>query len=539
MGAPMLDPLFFDDWYDVQPKFNPLIAEGFATSQVPSAPEYISNVWKQYEKDTFPEGLRYGGNYEICSPEKAYQVLSQLKTKTKFYYDISHSDIYLVAYHFTLHGEPLKRPVYIMMPYCNRGGWLIIKDSFFHIAPVLGDIAISVEDDGLFIRLKMKLRFKRLSHQIRVNDMSTSLNVVWSQIHNSQERKVKPPLMLYLIAKNGLEGAFRTLANTEIAVGGSHEINALNYPPDAWMICSTARTQWVKRYGKQAIQMRTDVHIAIPKDRWNELTKGMVASFFYLADAFPMQILLQNDLNDQSVWKMVMGSIYFSEGEGISKVIAAIDTHLESVDCYLSSNVRSSLAHDGIHVDDIYELLAEIISSYSRRFAAPSDMISTMYDKRFYVLRYLLEDIVHGITRVTFAMQKHNKPVTTEQDIAKMFADNVKMAQITHLSSPNHAEISSISSPTASLIYKFAMPNVLQVNTSTKATDGSQEVTFGEESVLHASLAEVCCPNSHPDKDPTSRQRTNFYALVDEQGYINRNPKFIELIDRVQERIKR
>ncbi len=534
----MLDPELFDPFYDDQPKMNPLIANGFATSQVPSAPEYISQFLEQSERDIFPDGVKYIG-YQICSPEKTYQVLAAIKVRTKHYYDISHSDVYLVEYRITVHGLPIKRPLYVFMPFCKRGAWLTMKDSHFHIFPVLGDIAISVGDDDLFIRLKMKLKFKRIIHQVYVNDMRESLNVVWSQIHNSKAKKVKSTLMHYLMIKKGLTEAFKSYANADIVIGSMSDVNTASYPTDQWVICKTAKPAFAKSYGKMQVQMRTDVVIAVPLNKWNELTKGMVASFFYLADAYPEQVRLKNELDMPTIWKMLLGHIAFGEGEGLGKIIAAIDTHLDSVDCYLSSNVRRSLEHEDIYVDSIYELFAEIIESYSRRVASSSDRISTMYGKRFYVLRYLLSGIVQSITYFTFALQKHTKAIITETDITKLVHENIKMNTIMYLAGSEHAEIASVSSPTDSLIYKFAMPNILQANTSVTPAGKSVEPSFGEESVLHASLAEICCPNVHPDKDPTSRQRTNFYANIDEQGYIHRHPEYIELIDTIQDKLKR
>lgn len=533
-----MDEDVFGKFYSRMTPYNPDIANGFAFSQLDQAPEYVGNKFKQDELNSFPKGLKYIG-HEICSPEKTYQVMSNIKHRTKNYYDITHSDVYLVRYMFTWYGQPLKSDVYFLLPYARPGGWMTLKDSQYHIAPVLADIAISVTGDGLFVRLKMPVKIYREHHKVLVDDVRESLSVIWSRIHNNKAKSTKTSLMHYLLSKHGLSSAFKIYAGCDIVLDDADHVNRANYPEEDWVICKTAVAPYNDKGAVRKINRRTDARIAIPRDKWNNLTAGMVAGFFYLADQFPEQVLVKNELDNPTIWKMLLGTILFGPGAGIGKIIANMDSHLESVDTYLTDISKRWLEMEDVFVNNVYELFAELIESYSRRVSASSDRISTMYGKRFVVLYYVLYDIIAAINRVNFDFQSIGLDKVTENDVCRIFRDRLRLTAIMSLSGQEHKEVSSIGSTTDSLIYKLSMPNILQTNTSRAKQAKDLEVTFGEESVQHASVAEYGNPNVNPEKEPTGRQRSNLYAITDDQGILHRRDKNRQIIDETQERIKR
>lgn len=529
----------FGAFFDRAPKFNPLIANGFAHHQLASAPEYIANKFREVEADYFPPELRFIG-YEPCCPDTTYRVLSNKKHKTKNYYDITKTDVYMVKYMFTWEGKPLGHDVYIFLPYTRAGSWITLKDSQYHIAPVLADITISVTQDGLFLALKLPVKVSRFYHQVIVDDSRELLNVVWSKIHNVKRKSARTSLAHYLFVKKGLVGVFKEYANCDIVVGRAGDISKTNYPPEDWVICRTAAEAYVGGTTSRRANRRTDVRIAIPRDKWNTMTQGLVAGFYHLADDFPEQVMVDKELNNPTIWKMLLGKVLFDNDAGIAKIIANMDTHLESVDTYLTDVNKRWLEREDVYVNDIYELFAEIIDSYSRRASASSDRMSTMYNKRFAVLHYVLDGIISGINLLAFDIHnsRSNKRLT-DSTVIDFFRKRIKLNEITSLSGEEHKEVSSIGSSTDSLIYKLSMINVLQTNMSKSSPGKSVEVTFGEESVQHASVAEYGNPNVNPEKEPTGRQRTNVYADVDELGIFHRREEHRQLIDEVQENIKR
>lgn len=534
-----MDEDVFGPFFANHPKFNPALAEGFAHNQLKHAPEYVSSKFKQVEAGgSFPPALKYLG-YEICTPEKSYQVLSSVRLRQKHYYDITRSDIYPVCFKFSWHGESLKNDVHIFLPYTRPGGWLTLNDAQYHIAPVLSDIAISVAGDGLFVRLKMPLRIYRIQHQVIVNGLRELMNVPWSRVHNNSPKTMKTSLAHYLLVKHGLTGAFKVYANCDVIVGDADSINKNTHSSDEWVVCKTAVSAYSMKGNSRFVNRRTDVRLAIRHEDWNELTAGLVGGFFYLADKFPEQVMLDRELDNPAIWKLLLGIILYGNGAALTRIIHNMDTHIESVDTYLTDTSKRWLELEGIFVNDAYELFAEIITSYSVRISASSDKISTMYGKRLVVLHYVLYDIIASINKAVFDMQNSGLATLSEQDVCKIFNNRIKMLQILRLKDQEHKEVSSIGSSTDSLIYKLSMQNILQTNASRKITNKDLEVTFGEESVQHVSVAEFGNPNVNPEKEPSGRQRTNLYAKTDEQGILQRSERFYELTQAVQEQIKR
>lgn len=534
-----MDEDVFGPFFANHPKFNPKLAEGFAHNQLKHAPDYVDQKFRQVEQGgSFPPALKYLG-YEVCTPEKSYQILSSVRMRQKHYYDITRSDIFPVSFKFSWHGEALSQDVNIFLPYTRPGGWLTLNDAQYHIAPVLSDIAISVAGDGLFVRLKMPLRIYRIHHQIMVNGVREFANIPWSRVHNNTSKSTKTSLAHYLFVKHGLIGAFKVYANCDVEVGNVDTINKNTHPETDWLICKTAVSPYSTKGNTRVVNRRTDVRIAIRREDWSDLTSGLMGGFFYLADKFPEQVMLDKELDNPAIWKLLLGIILYGSGAPLVKIIHNMDTHIESVDTYLTETSQRWLMMEDVHVNDAYELFAVIINTYSRRISASSDKISTMYGKRLVVLHYVLYDIIAGINSAVFDMQNAGLATLSEKDVCRIFNNRIKMLTILKLKDQEHKEVSSIGSSTDSLIYKLSMQNLLQTNASRKITSKDLEVTFDESSAQHVSVAEFGNPNVNPEKEPTGRQRTNLYADCDDQGVLIRSDRFYDITHATQERIKR
>lgn len=533
-----LDLELFDQFYADQPKYNPLLAEGFGYSQCLRAPEYIAELFRQAEKDHFPKGLKFMG-YQPCAPEEAFKVLMSMPRRSQIFYEVSRSDTYMVEFKFSyMGGLPLKESLYLMLPNAQRGGYIQLRDSFFHIAPVIGDIAISVGQNYLFAHTKMKLKFFREYQAVMLNGERRSLNVVWSQINNSRNKQIKSCLMHYLMTKDGLSGTLKKYTKARFKVGHYSEIKRSDYPESEWYICKTASPSHVIRAGNRINRPRTDVAIAVMKEDFDELVAGMIGSFFYIADFFPTDACMANDLEDPFTWKMILGSILIGNEASIGKAMNYIDSHIESVDTYMTIMFRKLLALEGLQVDSIYDLFVEIIATFSRRIAVSSDALSTMYGKCLMVLRYILADVITGINNATFRFSKFKDRAPTEQEVMNVLRECIRLTAAVELSAPEHTTVSTLQSSTDSLTLKLSMPAVLQSNTN-RERRGSTDAKFGDDGILHASIAEIGNPNANPSKDPTGRQRLNLYAKVDNNGIIHRREEFIEVIDAIQDNIRR
>lgn len=533
-SGPPMDLRVMDRYFERQPDYNPLLAKGFAHSQSKYAPQYIADRFHEAEQDSFPEGLKLMGYYP-ATPEEAFKTLCSFKKNTKIIYDISHSDMYIVMYRFSLHGKELKYPIPIMFPNIKEGNIMRIRDSWYQVASVLGDIAISKGHDYLFVQSKMKLKFQRLLHQVNINGKRKTCTVVWSQINNSKEKQNKTCLMHYLLVKYGLEGVLHQYCpDAEIEYGSSSKITRNNYPLDEWVHVKTAREQFIVR-GKQNVpQLRTDMMFAVRKSDWNERIEGMLASFFYIADTYPMYVHSKRDLNDVYVWQTILGDILSKGTEGAGRIISYIETHLESVDTYMTSVLRNQLRRQGLTVDTIYDLFADLIGTFSERVTVSSDEMSTMYDKCYIVLRYVLADIISGINKITFDFQKKDHAILDETAILDIFRRNLHYTDIYKLTGSDHAEVSSYSSVTDTYLYKGSMPTLRQQNVSKGKI---RDIVFGPTDRCHASIAEIGQPFIAPTKDPTGRQRMNIYAVVDQEGFVGKHEDLIDIVENAQREI--
>lgn len=535
-ASELMDLEVLDHFFDKQPKFNPLIAEGFAYHQAKQAPDWIANYFKEAAKGSFPPTIIFEG-YHIATPEEAQKQMVQ-KRRAKQFYDVSNSDVYLTMYRFSYQGKRLPIDIPILLPNPRPGGIIMLRDSWYHITPVLGDIAISVGPDDLFVQSKMKLKIQRLFHQIMINDERRSCNVIWSQINNSKEKKVKSTLMHYLLIKYGLEGTFKKyIPNVEIVYGSSETVNRNDYPGSKWIHVATAVSAWQTKGKKQFPQLRTDIRFAVKREHWNETVEGMLCSFYYVADHYCREVNSKSDLNDVYIWQMILGDILArGRNDGAGKIIAYIRTHIESLDNYMITSLRRSLRHEGVIVDTIYDLFADFIGTFSSRVAISSDKMSTMYDKCYIVLRYILADIIAGINNMTFDFQRQGTDIT-EADVVKCFKDHIRPNAIMDLTKPTHPEVTSFASVTDLLLYKASMPTIRQLNLSSGSRP--KELSFGPADVLHASIAEIGQPFINPSKDPTSRQRANQYAIVSSDGIIGRHEDLVDIVNEAQRIISR
>lgn len=539
-----MDKILFDEIHEQMPKFNPLIADGLAVTHLPQSEAYVDKLFRSVSA-SFPEGVKYEG-YMRCTPQEEYNIITD-KRGTKRFCEMSRSDWYLLKYLFSFNGKPLF-PRYIYLPFVNDAGILSMRGSRWMVMPVSSDKVLSVEYNSIFIVLNCaKLKFERsVQHYIANNSVET-VNIVWSAVHNEyRKKKGKDKAILdayttlahYLFCKFGVEETFNLFADAKIKIG-EDDITPENYPPNKWVICGTVGNKPPKM--KDKFYIPTKIKIAIPANRYNQLTKSLIGGFFYTLEHFPDRFKTEyfGDEGEKTLWKTLLGHLIFAAGSSEGDLINKVDEHFVSLDEYIDGTDKDNLVEDGIIVDDIYQLFIHVIDTMPDRLLNIGNSVSSMYGKQLTILRYLLYNIRSAIVNVRFKLKKSNakRPLTAD-DINKVMNRELPREMVASINR-DHGEVVSISSPGDNKIFKVTSNILMQTKSGSNAKSKGKGKVNDPSKMLHSSIAEVASFINLPQSDPTGRSRVNPYIQLAPDGLILRSEKFRKILDDVQLKIDR
>ncbi len=535
-----MDTRLFDFIHEKTPKFNRVICDGLAVEHLKFVEEYVDRLLRSAQA-SFPRGLIYHG-YARCTPWEQYMTSTRMRS-SKRSYEISRSDVYLVKYMFRYHGNDI-RPMFLYLPYVTDGGIIRIRGATYSISPVLADQTISDGVDSLFVKLyKDKLTFNRSVYGFMIDNERTHTDLIISNIHHNARKNTSkrvpgfdatPPH--YLFCKFGVTRAFKDFANAQVYVGLEDTINTEKFPADEWSICSSLGLK--PRGIKDKDYVPSKLRMAIRKEDYNHVTAIMIGSFFYIVDHFPSQV--DPDCIDiTDTWLILLGVNATGAETKSGKILISMNTHMESLDQYVDILSRKDLEEIGIHVTDIYQLFAYVIKTMSARIAAAGTTISSMYGKKLTVLYYLLQDINDAISNMHFAWRKKTKGddsrVLTEKDI---FEKYVPVETILRISGSEHREVSNVSSSTGNKIFRITTSMRLQSEVVSGKSDDTVSVD-DPMGFLHTSQAEIASFSILSRTSLTGRDTLNPFARIEPNGRVERNPDFIQLLDQIQQNIKR
>lgn len=535
-----MDKQLLDLVNSVTPKFNPRIAEGFVMKEVAMANHYVNNIVLSAQND-FPEGLVYIG-MERVSPEEEYDQRVHNKNKT---YDISKSTVYAVKLKFEYKGEPL-RDQYILLPYLEEGGTLTISGSTFTVTPVMIDKAYSVGVDSIFLYVnKNKLTFKQLAHNYYENGRRTSSFVVTTdmyrgrnssklkadQLRNTHKMALLP--IHYLIAKDGILNVFKKYFNTEVIIGGTDMVNPEMYDTNEWTICTSIGVKPPAL--KVGFYKPSEIAIAIRNKDLDLVTRSVIAGIFYIIDFYPRRVTPETAL-DPKLWYHLLALTIKPDVTQEMVCIDKLDDHFRSLDTFVDSQVKRTLADSNVIVDNIFDVLVDVIKTYADRINITTEQLASMYDKRLVILRYLLQGIRNNIFTLGFDLQALNngRKTFTKADIEKIMATRLKTTEI--LMANRNPEVNSISNPTDNMVPTMTLP--VKQQTSMAGTKKGASPKFTPAHALSASIAEVGNLTSDAKDDFTGRSRSNPYMTLDDDGTIIRNEELKELINKTQNDIR-
>lgn len=554
----MTDPLLARHIIDPRtPKLNPSIANGLATEHMKSTEveKHVDDLIRSLAKD-FPEGMTYARHgLRRCLPHEEFAEQTRKRSQNsanRRTYDVAKSDLYMVRLYLQYKDMDLD-PVYLYLPYMteDNGPTIMISESRFVVSPVLADRVFSVGINDIFMLLtRARLTFNRLGHHFKINGQRETVQVVWSQVHNVSAAmkkmrkavKAETTLMHYLLCKYGFTGAFARFADCHPVVGDA-EINEQTYPPDQWVICSSNGLQ--PAGCKKTFWLAPTLRVAIRRSEMNDKVKSMLAGFFYIVDHFPLR-MTSKDVDVVRFWKIIMGNILFSSDIHHGRLHDDIDNHLQSLDEYIDSILQVKLRNIGISVDNIYELFAIIVEKYNAWLLGAADKVASMYGKEISILYYTLYNISSAIVNMYFRLKAASKKDSsaivkkemTAQEINKIIKETIKPGLIFFLTK-QHGEVSTISAPGDNKAFKLTTILVQQTDTDRSNKKGDRVSADDPVNWAHSSIMEVGGYAYLPKSDPTGRGRINQHLLLDEKHVVQRRPEFVELLDDLQEKIRR
>jgi hypothetical protein len=523
----------------VTPEPNEIIMNGVCGYYLSKAEDYINDIFKSIKN--YPAGLTYEG-YEVCTPQEEVAEISKPKNNKRTY-DIAKSSIYLVKYKFNFNGKHLLYK-HIYLPYLEDNCLLYLGGTMFQLIPVLSDKVITITHDSIFIRLlRDRLMVKRSYHAILVNGARYMNYVPHCNIYRNTDDKIPKTtkaatsLAHYVFIKYGFTETFRRFLGF-VPIVGEDDINEHTYSSDKFVICTTSGLKPITCI--DGYYTPSNIRLAIPKEHWNDKTKSLVLSFFYIVDHFPSRFNARS-LDDTRRWAVLLGHIIFSGHYGENVLYDRMLEHFVSLSDYIDPIVAEKLKNAGFIVNDLYELFVIVVLNI-RELMSNNKSLNNVYNKNLEVLYYSLYDITSNIFKAVFSLNRAAvKKVITERDIVETFNKTIKTGAIFQLS--NGKIVTEVISYSGEHKYIKITSNVNEQETMTGASRSKSKgkrAVVNSSKYISASMVEVGNVLYLSKTNPSPMSRLNPYVNINPvNGDIIRNPKYIEQLDTLDEQLNR
>ena len=518
---------------DTAPRMNPELASGLAYHQSTSIERYIDQVI-DCASISFPEGLTYHG-YRPATPEEQLTHLTR-QYRSKKNYELAPSDLYMCAYFFKFKGEELKTR-YIQLPYIRPGGLIRVRGSSFVVSPVLTDNIFSITNDQIYMPVtRGKLTFKKINVNFKANGEVVSVDAIYSLIYNikreDKHSQRESLLIHYLLAVYGVKETFRKYFGFDI-VYGEEDITPQKYPSSDWVICSTQGLRPAnKGYNNY---MPSSMRIAVPKEHYSQTVASAVGGIFYIIDREPDMVSPEH-MENILFWRRLLPRFIKSNVGLETKAMDEMNAHFESLDAYMDDLVRRRLQQEDIPRENIYDLLAHVMNTFSERTmnCEAADMIT---NKQLETIRPLLTDIVYSISTLTFKLWKMQGERLNLQNIMGDF-DKFFPTNAIYKINRSHGEVSSLESATDLLPLAVTKSLIPQTKaTSVRKSNRENEMT-DPAFALHPSQCLVSTYLFITKSDPSARSSINHFLKLGPNGEVIVEPEIVKELEQLDRLLK-
>jgi hypothetical protein len=347
-------------------------------------------------------------------------------------------------------------------------------------------------------------------------------------------------MMHYLLCKYGFTKTFSMFGNCHPVIL-KEDTNLAMFPDEDWIMCQSSRIPLLK--AGRAKYERSTVRIAIRRSELSQKVVMMLGGFFYVVDHFPTRVTGEG-LDSKRLWMILLGELIPGESEHTGHLYDEAEKHLRSLDKYIDSWTDEKLRKIGMPVANIYELFSNIIGRYNEWLVDGSDKVATMYDKEFSILFYLLYNITSAINNLYFRLKAAEEKAInagkelTRENIEGIMFDLLKTGLIFNINK-GHGEVSTISSSGDNMAFKMTSVLVSQTNSNQATPNRDRSSTNDPSRHLHSSIAVVGSAWNLPKASPYGRDRVNNVVKFNDDWVVERDPKFVPMLDAVQNKIRR
>lgn len=524
-------------------EINPDIARGMAVKHMESAEDFIREAILSNQPGLTPV-LTLDKIGRATAPE-TFRVRSTSTHVSALQYDVTRTDAYLLKIQYKFHNEPLY-PIYVNIPFVGEYGELYIRDSPYHVIPVLADKLFSVNDKEVFISLqKDPMKIERTNHSCRCNGKRNYSFVLWSRIHKARQTErakgkagyglsaeAKTTLPHYLFARFGVVGAFKRLYGIDVIPVDVKEMPEYNEEVfDLYTTNTTAGSPNTVIKNMYQDWSPTNIALLVKRDDVNEQVLAMIIGMFYVLDTFPDHFRGLDYLNDESTWRITLGHLVWNKPQNEGQLDENIRIHLtQTTDHYLDLDTQGRLAKGGYFCADYYEFLRELIKIVPRMFNEVDP--TSMRNKRLTVLRYVLSDLVREINTLGYKVQAlMRSDKATLQKVNQLITCSIKPDLVINALTKSHPECVNVSYPNDNPLFKVTSQIIPQLSTM-GAPDRSNPIK-DPNNVFHPDIAaygSFCAP---AQSEGAGRKYVNLLAPTDEQGGFLPSP-YLPVLDAIK-----
>lgn len=485
------------------PQVNKQVCEGLAVSQMDGMEPYIDEIWKA-ASDSFPGSLRYAG-YDRCTPHETFREL----TRPKRNIDLAYSTTYTCMYKFTFDGKPIKSK-FLDLPYIKKGSLMYLRGTRYKVSPILGGAVFNTEEDKIFMWTpRFRMQFLKMSTAFVKNGNVVHTDTVYTPLYNLSSTKassLNSTIVHYLLTEFGLTGMFKHCFGVDVKVGYG-ELDSYRNNPDYKVYCS--RKLPLSGRGASSY-VGNDLRIVIPTQEDERVLDSVIGGIFYIVDTYPLSVRVE-DVDNPELWINLLHHFIFATGAGSDTAYKEISTHLDSIRQYTDTITLKILKMAGIEVDNFYGLLVHIVKNFSDILM--QNDVANMYDKELTVVKHIAFNIVGGIFKLMFELNKLKDEKLHAQAVITKMA--VKLRRDAVLSVSGIGGLSADSVACDCMPYAATCNMEPQSKASSSATKGKQrKATNDRASLVHSSQAEVATYQMMSKSEPSGRGKTNIFVRL-------------------------
>jgi len=525
--------------------FNKELANGIAYSHLmevnsagKSARQVAIDQMFKINAAMFPEGFVYHG-CQFSKPEKHFEEITR-EYSSKRIANIARNTNSMITLKTSFKGEPCFDR-HILIPYLEQASTSFINGACYNYSPVLSDVGFSVLNNSIFIPFRRaKLTFKQNDHHYKCNGERKIMHVIWSQVHNEMGKRnkrdldnrhhIESSLAHYFFCEFGVIETFKRWGKADLQIGYKKDFPEKDFPRDQWNVYESAYLVGNQPAG--------DMVLVMPKEQETDFVRRLVAGFWYVVDAFPARFVEPSYMNNQRLWRVLLGLMIFGDFEHVGKITENVDTHLASFNNSLDETTIKDLGRVKVHVNTIWELLYCIMTQLAHHLYDTDIDETSMYHKQFSVMRYVMDDLNYAVTMFAFGFQSRKDKEWTKKDIDDALKRQFKLNTCMRKMNVEHGEVDIVSYPGDNKAIKLTSMVVPQ-DRARSSKSHSKSLIGDSSRLIHVSLSEVCQFKNQPKNNPDGRGRVNLWCDIEFDGMVKRNQEDAPFLDEVQKKFKR